>query len=80
MGSKCKVQIFTKEVKKVKGTPSLVLVDQKVTSEEAADKKLLLLQKSKEKYIEVRNEITGIKTVWTRPLTALNYTKKDSKL
>lgn len=80
MSTTKKVQIFTKAVKTIKKVPTQVLVDQKVTGEEAATKKLQELQKTNEPYIEVRNEITGIKTVYTKPLTVRNYTKKDYKL
>ena len=74
------VQIFTKKAKHIKKIPKLVLVDQKVTSEEAASEKLEALKKSNEPYIEVRNAITGVKTIYSKHLNALNYTKKDFKL
>jgi len=79
MANKSKVQIFTKEVKKVKGIPSLVLVDQKVT-EDNASKKLEDLLKKGESYIEVRDENTKTKTVFTKDLNVKNYAKKESKL
>lgn len=80
MGTKKNSKVFTRASKKVKGVPKFVLVDQKVTSEEEANQKIADLQKKNEVYIEVVNETTKIKTVFTKPLGAKNYIKKDFKL
>ena len=77
MSKSQKVQIFTQRVKVINGIPKLVLVDQKVSDEAAVLKKLEELQKSGEAYIEVQNEVAGVKTIYTKKTNAINYTEKD---
>lgn len=75
-----KITVFTRTSKLVKKIPTLVKIEHKVDSAEAAEKKILDLQKTHENYIEVVNEITGFKTVYQKTLGGKNYTKKNTKI
>jgi cell fate (sporulation/competence/biofilm development) regulator YmcA (YheA/YmcA/DUF963 family) len=77
--SKQNLKIFTKQIKTVKKVPKTVLVEHKLSDHEKVLKKLKDLQKLQEPYIEVQDLDKKTKTIYSKTLNALVYTKKEFK-